>query len=152
DDVAAAVALTAPAVHLGVAWEDDAVARAVEASWGVPFFLQSIGRFAWQLRRGGTIRRADAETAVELAFADARGLYLARWELLTGAQRSFVSALARLGDEAAVAEVAAELGRRPAGLGRVRADLVARGVVETAGRGRVRFPLPGFATWVVERD
>ncbi len=152
DDVAAAVALTAPAAHLGVAWEDGAVARAVEASWGVPFFLQSIGRFAWQLRRGGTIRRADAETAVELAFADARGLYLARWELLTGAQRSFVSALARLGDEAAVADVAAELGRRPAGLGRVRADLVARGVVETAGRGRVRFPLPGFAAWVVERD
>lgn len=152
DDAAAAHALVAPAAHLGVSWEDDAAGRAVEASWGVPFFLQSIGRFAWQLRRGGTIRRADAETAVELAFADARGLYLARWELLTEAQRSFVSALAGLGGEAAVAEVATALGRRPASLGRVRSDLVARGVVEAAGKGRVRFPLPGFAAYVTERD
>ena len=47
-----------------------------------------------------------------------------------------------------VADLAAALGRAPGRLGRVRSDLVARGVVEPAGRGRVRFPLPGFAEYV----
>lgn len=148
DDDAAAHALVAPAAHLRVTWEDDAVARAVVASWGVPFFLQSIGRFAWQLRRGATIRRADVDAAVELAFADARGLYASRWEQLTALQRTFVTALAEAGGEADLADLADALGRPAAGLGRVRSDLVARGVVEPAGRGRVRFPLPGFADHV----
>lgn len=121
---------------------------AVRSSWGVPFLLQSIGRFAWQLRSGAVITRDDAAAAVELALADARGLFAARWEQLTQAQQFFVGALADAGGEADLGDLAAALGRAPGRLGRVRSDLVARGVVEPAGRGRVRFPLPGFAEYV----
>ncbi len=94
------------------------------------------------------ITRDDAAAAVELALADARGLFAARWEQLTQAQQSFVGALADAGGEADLGDLAAALGRAPGRLGRVRSDLVARGVVEPAGRGRVRFPLPGFAEYV----
>lgn len=148
---AAGRALTAPADHLGVAWAPAAVARAVAASRGVPYFLQSIGRFAWELRRGGRITAADADDAVELAFADAQGMFLARWDQATPAQQAFMAALAALGGEAAVAQVAERLGRTSAGLGRVRADLLARGVLESPARGRVRFTLPGFARFVASR-
>lgn len=148
DDDAAAHALRAPAAHLRVSWEEGAVDLAVRSSWGVPFLLQSIGRFAWQLRTGAVITRDDAAAAVELALADARGLFAARWEQLTQAQQSFVGALADAGGEADLGDLAAALGRAPGRLGRVRSDLVARGVVEPAGRGRVRFPLPGFAEYV----
>jgi len=101
DDDAAAHALRAPAAHLRVSWEEGAVDLAVRSSWGVPFLLQSIGRFAWQLRTGAVITRDDAAAAVELALADARGLFAARWEQLTQAQQSFVGALADAGGQGA---------------------------------------------------
>lgn len=152
DGAAAAVALAAPAAHLGVTWAPDAVSLAISESWGVPFFLQSIGRFAWQLRDAATITRADAAAAAELAFADAEGLFLARWERSTAAQQALVGALAALGGEAALGDVAARLGRTPASLARVRADLVASGVVEVPAPGRLTFTLPGFAEFVAGRS
>ncbi|MEW9503544.1 hypothetical protein, partial [Jeotgalibacillus marinus] len=65
------------------------------------------------------------------------------------AQQAVITALAALGGEAPLAAVAERLGRTERSLGRVRADLVARGVIE--GReGRLRFTVPGFAAFVVE--
>ncbi len=152
DAAAAATALTAPAAHLGVRWEPAALARAVGESWGVPYFLQAVGSFAWQVRENAVITLADAEAAIALAFAEAQGMYLARWEGSTPAQQAVITALAALGGEAPLAEVAARLGRGVRSLSRVRADLLARGVVEDRGPGRLRFTLPGFADFVAARS
>lgn len=149
DDAAAAGALTEPATHLGIRWDPAAVDRAVAESWGVPYMVQSIGSFAWQVRAGESISLPDVDAAVGLALAEARGMHLARWDGSTPAQQAVITALAALGGEAPLAAVAERLGRTERSLGRVRADLVARGVIE--GReGRLRFTVPGFAAFVVE--
>lgn len=141
---AARAALTEPAAHLGVTWEEKAVDDVVEISWAVPYFLQAIGREAWELKQGETITRDDAGAATLLAFEDAQSLFRSRWEALTVAQRSLVAALAARGGTATVKEVGEDLGRTPAQLSRPRAELVARGIV-VADSGRLRFTLPGFA-------
>lgn len=147
---AAGEALTAPARHLGVTWEEDGLVHAVAETWGVPYFLQSVGRIAWDLHSGDQITAPDARGAVALAFTEAQGLFRARWDQATPAQQSVIAALAALGGDADVAAVAEKMGRTTGSLSRVRADLVARGFVEAPRSGRVRFTLPGFAEFVVQ--
>ncbi|MDO5494739.1 MAG: ATP-binding protein [bacterium] len=142
---AAREALTAPARHLGVAWGKGALEEVLAATWSVPYFLQATGRYAWELKRARTISREDARSAVALAFDEAQGIYRARWDGLTEAQRALVEALAAAGGEASMRELAEFLGRTPAQLGRPRAELVARGIAVAPSSGRLAFTLPGFA-------
>ncbi len=142
---AALTALTEPARHVGVQWEEGAAEDVVEATWAVPYFLQAVGRYAFELRRAGTIRRVDAHAAVGLAFEEAESIFRVRWDGLTEAQRGLVVALSKRGGEASLAELAADRGRTTAQLSRPRSQLIARGVVEASSSGRLRMTLPGFA-------
>lgn len=56
------------------------------------------------------------------------------------------------GEAAARSEIARILGRESRSLSDVRTRLIDRGIVESAGRGMLRFTIPGFADYLRDED
>lgn len=156
DDVTAAQVLTAPAAQLGVAWDEAALAAAVRAADGYPQSLQIIGSATWEAtrpRRGDTITAADVERGWEAAQNDLASLFDARWAVATDAERAFLIAMAsQPGPVVRRGDIAEALGVPTEALGMVRRNLINKGIVEDAGRGLLRFTVPGFDGFVRQQD
>lgn len=145
-------ALTSPAADLGVPWTDGALRRAEEIARGYPYLLQLIGWAAWDLRRpaageaidAGTVDQAQVEVQERLT-----RLFRSRWDNATATERQFLAAMAGAGGEVVLrADLARILGRESRSLSDVRTRLIDRGIVEAAGRGRLRFTIPGFGEYL----
>lgn len=156
DDATAARVLTAPAEQLGVSWDPEALDIAVTAADGYPQSLQIIGSATWDAarpRRGGVLTVADVERGWEAAQSDLVSLFDARWSVATEAERSFLVAMAGLdGPIVRRGAIAEALGVPTEALGMVRRNLINKGIVEDAGRGLLRFTVPGFDRFVLAQD
>jgi hypothetical protein len=115
-EAASAGALVVPALNRGVEWAPAGLASAVATAGGYPYFLQSIGKHVWDNARSSPIDVGD----VKVGLAEARrevdeGLYRARWERATPAQRDMLRALAGIGGEGAgaVADIAKAMTPEP---------------------------------------
>lgn len=157
-DGAQVTALRDPAAEIGVAWTAEALARAVELAAGYPYAVQLYGDAAWAAAGrpdpGGTIDSShidEATTSVEHALDS---LYAARWAAASPKQQDFLSAMASLQqDEEPVtrADIAERMSRPSASLSLVRDELVSKGIVGAAGRGKLTFTVPGFGAYVREK-
>ena len=151
-DVAVAEALRLPAQELGVAWSDDAILAAIASAGGYPHRVQLIGDAAWEVGRpdvGDVIRVAQVRTGVEHAEQRMAGVFRSRMAKINPEQRRVVMAMAELGDgPVSRAALAGRLGLTSEALSRPRKELIDRGLVETAGRGLLRFTIPGFAEFL----
>ena len=152
DDRAAAEVLTAPAEQLGVSWSPAALSRAVAAADGYPQSLQIIGSATWDaaLPTAGAVLTLDD---VDRAWPDAQrhltSLFEARWSVASGTERAFIRAMAASPDEVVRrGAIAATLGVGTEALGMTRRSLISKGIIEEAGRGLLRFTVPGFADFV----
>lgn len=154
DSDATVDALTAPARANGVAWEPDALAAAVAATGGYPYFIQACGSHVWAVRVTDTITLDDARIGIESARTEVdQGLYQSRWERATPTQRAFMSAMA-LDDEApsSMAELVSRLGKkRTTDLSVNRRDLIRSGQIYTPERGLVAFTVPGMADFIARQ-
>ena len=65
----ARAALVEPARHRQVDYDEDAVASAIEWTGGYPFFIQQLGKHAWNLAESSPIAKADVEAAMPVARA-----------------------------------------------------------------------------------
>jgi len=151
-DVAVAEALRLPAQELGVSWSDDAILAAIESAGGYPHRVQLIGDAAWEAGRpdaGDVIGKAQVRMGAEHAEQRMAGVFRSRMAKINPEQRRFVMAMAELGDGAVSrAALAGRLGVASEALSRPRKELIDRGLVETAGRGLLRFTIPGFAEFL----
>lgn len=154
---AAAVALAGPARRLGVEWDPDALTRALDVAQGFPYSLQLIGDATWiaagRPDRGAVLTPDDvarAETAMQI---DLDALFRSRWQSSTPAERRILRAIAEIGGDGPVqrADIAARLSASTEELSVPRARLLDKGLVQTAGRGRLEFTIPGFADYVLNR-
>lgn len=143
-DEAAGEAIRTPAVELGAAFSDDAVAAIVAESGGYPYFLQSWGFHTWNVAVDEPISAADvdrAAPAVRRALDDA--FFAARLARIPPSQLSYARALAELGPgphrSGAVAE---HLGRATQGVAAVRDRLVSDGLLYSPRYGLVAFAVP----------
>jgi hypothetical protein len=156
DDGTAAQVLTAPAEQLRVTWDDAALAAAVTAADGYPQSLQIIGSATWDAARpasGDTLTLADLERGWETAQNDLVSLFEARWSVATESERAFLVAMAGLdGPVVRRGAIADALGVPTEALGMVRRNLINKGIVEDAGRGLLRFTVPGFDRFVLAQD
>jgi hypothetical protein len=144
---AARAALTEPARQQGVKFTLDAVARAIEWTAGYPFFIQQIGKHAWNAAEKSPIRLGDVETAIRSAQeALDSSLYEVRVQRATPAERRYLRAMAELGrGPYRSGAVASKLGKSSAALSQLRDRLIGKGLIyATEDFGHLDFSVPRF--------
>ena len=143
----ARAALVEPARQQGVDYEEDAVARALAWTHGYPFYIQQLGKHAWNNARVSPISLADVEAAMPAAQAALdTSIYEVRIQRATDQERRYMRAMAELGDGPyRSGVVAAKLGRRTPEVSMIRQKLIDKGLVyATEDYGHVDFTVPLF--------
>ncbi len=146
-------ALALPARAQGVEYTEDALTLMLDHAEGYPYFLQEWGRGVWDVAVASPIGVEDVEAAVpEVERKLARDFFSVRLERATPAERRYCAAMAALGDGAQEsARIAAALDYssvRTAST--LRASLIEKGVIYSAGRGELDFTVPRFAAFLRE--
>ena len=149
-------ALTAPMAAHGLSWDARALQRAVSFSGGYPYFVQMIGKHAWNIAALPIITETDVDAAIQDAsFEIDTGLYASRWQRATPAEQQYMQAMADLRPDGApvrVADLLAPLGKeKPGQLSPVRSNLISKGLVYVPDRGEVAFTVPGMAQYVARQ-
>ncbi|MEL7026246.1 MAG: ATP-binding protein [Pseudomonadota bacterium] len=146
DPVAARRVLAIPAKSEGVEFTDDALDSIVEKTRAYPYFLQTWGKFCWDLAEHSPITAEDVETAGPeiLAHLD-RNFFRVRYDRCSNAERQYLRGLAELGPgEHASGRVAQVLGTTSDKISRIRAGLIDIGMVYSPEYGMTAFTVPKF--------
>jgi len=140
-------ALVEPARHQHVDYEPAAVALALEWTRGYPFYIQQLGKHAWNLAKTSPITTGDVEAAVPAAqqALDA-SIYEVRIQRATREERRYMRAMAELGEGPyRSGQVAAKLGRSTSELSMARQHLIDKGLAyATEDYGHIDFTVPRF--------
>lgn len=125
----------------------DLIRRAAEATAGYPFLIQLVGYFLWKEAENASGKVDD--TAVVLAI-DAANRRHARTvieaALSTASQRDleYLHAMAEDGGPSVAGDIGRRIEAKPNLVANYRARLLAEGLIERAGRGKVTFAIPGL--------
>lgn len=147
----ATAALVEPARQLRVDYDPDAVDRALLWTGGYPFYIQQLGKHAWNIADGSPINLAAVEAAMPAAESalDA-SIYEVRVQRATDQERRYLRAMAELGaGPYRSGDVAAKLGRKSGAVSVTRQRLLDKGLVyATEDYGYVDFTVPRFAEFM----
>ncbi|MGH2797470.1 MAG: hypothetical protein ACRDM0_07295 [Thermoleophilaceae bacterium] len=148
----ARAALVEPARQQGVEYVEDAVELALSWTEGYPFYIQQLGKHAWNLANESPITPADIEAAMPAAqTALDSSIYEVRVQRATDQERRYMRAMAELGrGPYRSGAVAAALGKKTAAVSMIRQRLLDKGLVyATEDYGYVDFTVPRFAEFMV---
>jgi AAA ATPase domain len=151
DSGAATAALVEPARAQGVTYADDAAELALEWTEGYPFYIQQIGKHAWNQAASSPITREDVEEALPAAQAALdRAIYEVRIQRATANERKYMRAMAELGEGPyRSGAVARKLGQASTALSTVRQRLIDKGLLyATEEYGYIDFSVPRFAEFM----
>ncbi len=151
DPEAATAALVEPARAQDVGYADDAVELALEWTQGYPFYIQQIGKHAWNQATDSPITRADVDRALPAAQAALdRAIYEVRVQRATANERKYMRAMAELGDGPYQSgAVARRLGQPSTAVSPVRQRLIDKGLIyATEDYGYIDFSVPRFAEFM----
>ena len=143
---AARQAIENPARSEGVTFVDEALQRIVTITQGYPYFLQEWGNHAWNAAEASPIDLGDVERASEAAIAALdESFFRVRFDRLTGAERRYLRAMAKLGaGPHRSGDVAEILTRKVESLGPTRSQLISKGMVWSPRHGETAFTVPLF--------
>jgi AAA ATPase domain len=148
----ATAALVEPARQQQVEYEPEAIDLALTWTGGYPFFIQQLGKHAWNFANTSPITKEDLEAAM-LAAQQAldSSIYEVRIQRATDQERRYMRAMAELGSGPYKSgDVAARLGRKTSEVSVVRQRLLEKGLVyATEDYGYVDFTVPRFAEFMV---
>ncbi len=158
DRLSADQALGAPASREEVEYEQKALDLLYEKSGGYPYFVQAYGKATWDHAPRSPITAEDVRVAAPEAEAElAVGFFGSRYERATPAEREYMRAMAALSAaeptddmDAAVptADIAKQLGRKPASLSPARDALIKKWLIYSGERGTVAFTVPHFVRYL----
>lgn len=152
DDNDAADALTGPAALHEVQWEPQLIDRVIAQAQGYPYFLQLYGDALWNTcspDAGGVLTVSALDQAQEQVRAELTTMFRARWAKATPAEQRLLAAMSHFGEEPVRrSDLAGQLNVTSNDLSIPRRDLIDKGLIETAGRGNLRFTTPGFAAFI----
>jgi AAA ATPase domain len=143
----ARVAFVEPARHRQVDYEEEAVAHALVWTGGYPFYIQQLGKHAWNLAKTSPITKRDVEAAIPVAQrALDTSIYEVRIQRATREERRYMRAMAELGEGPyRSGQVAAKLGRSTTEVSMTRQHLIDKGLAyATEDYGYVDFTVPRF--------
>jgi AAA ATPase domain len=143
----AKAAFVEPARREGVEYQHEASALALEWTRGYPFYIQQLGKHAWNLAAISPITAANVEEAIPIARAalDA-SIYEVRIQRATVEERRYMRAMAELGaGPYRSGLVAGKLGRKTSEVSMTRQHLIDKGLIyATEDYGHVDFTVPRF--------
>jgi hypothetical protein len=140
-------ALAGPAGKLGVEYSEEAVAAALEWTEGYPFYIQQIGKHAWNLAGASPITLEVVREAMPAAQAALdRSIYEVRIQRATANEQRYMRAMADLGEGPyRSGAVAKRLGKPVSSLSPVRQQLLSKGLIySTEDYGYIDFTVPRF--------
>jgi hypothetical protein len=143
----AEAALVEPARAHGIDFEADAIAAALEWTAGYPFYIQQLGKHAWNLASSSPISLAVIERAEPAAQAALdQTMYEVRMQRATSAERRYMRAMAELGSGPyRSGDVARAAGKPTTALSPVRQSLLEKGLIyATEDYGHIDFTVPRF--------
>lgn len=147
----ATAALVEPARQQHVDYQPEAVDLALAWTGGYPFYIQQLGKHAWNLAGRSPITTADVEAAMPAAQAalDA-SIYEVRIQRATDQERRYMRAMAELGSGPyRSGDVAAKLDRKTSEVSMIRQRLLDKGLVyATEDYGYVDFTVPRFGEFM----
>jgi hypothetical protein len=147
----AAAALVEPARAQGVDYEADALALALDWTEGYPFYIQQIGKHAWNQASASPIAHSDVEGAQPAAQAALdRAIYEVRIQRATANERKYMRAMAELGEGPyRSGSVARKLGQASTAVSQSRQRLLNKGLIyATEDYGYIDFSVPRFAEYM----
>jgi AAA ATPase domain len=148
----ARAALVEPARQQQIAFEPQAIAVALGWTGGYPFYIQQLGKHAWNLAHASPITVADVEAAMPAAQAALdTSIYEVRIQRATDQERRYMRAMAELGEGPYKSgAVAAKLGRKTTEVSMIRQRLLDKGLVyATEDYGHVDFTVPRFSEFMI---
>lgn len=148
----ATAAFVEPARQQHVEYQPEAVDLALAWTGGYPFYVQQLGKHAWNLAGRSPITTADIEAAMPAAQAalDA-SIYEVRIQRATDQERRYLRSMAELGPGPyRSGDVAAKLDRKTSEVSMIRQRLLDKGLVyATEDYGYVDFTVPRFGEFMV---
>ncbi len=145
-DSAALLALTKPALSLGVTYEEEALKEVLKQTRGYPYFLQEWGKHCWQCTEKSPITLRDAKYATELAISELdSSFFRVRLERLTPSEKKYLRAMAEVGPGPyRSGDIAHLLKKEVQGVAPIRANLIAKGMIYSPDHGNNSFTVPLF--------
>ncbi len=153
DPSAARIALLRPIMDAGREVVDEALDVMVKASAGHPFTIQLLGYHSWQAafedRQAPRIEIEHVREATrEADLVELDQIVKPVWSGLSAMDRSFLAAMALDADTSNIGELADRMDRSPNYAQHYRRRLITAGLIESAGRGRVRFVHRATRDWL----
>lgn len=147
DEQDARAALVEPARRQGVSYETDAVRQALAWTRGYPFYIQQLGKHAWNLAANSPITAKDVDAAIPVAQASLdTSIYEVRVQRATAEERRYMRAMAELGEGPyRSGVVAGKLARKTSEVSMTRQHLIDKGLIyATEDYGYIDFTIPRF--------
>ncbi len=143
----AEAALVEPAKAQDVGFDEGAIAAALEWTAGYPFYIQQLGKHAWNLAAESPISLQVIESAKPAAQAALdQTMYEVRMQRATNTERRYMRAMAELGTGPyRSGDVARAAGKLTTTLSPVRQSLLEKGLIyATEDYGHIDFTVPRF--------
>lgn len=147
----ATAALVEPARRQRVEYAPAALIKALEWTAGYPFYIQQLGKHAWNLAAQTPIEIDDVERAMPAAQAALdKSIYEVRMQRATEGERRYMRAMAELGDGPyRSGQVAEKAGQSVTQASPTRQQLMTKGLIyATENFGYVDFTVPRFAEFL----
>lgn len=147
-------ALSEPARHRDVSWDEDALDHVFAETEGYPYFLQQYGKYIWDVASGDRITKEDARAGSR----DARGglddgFFLVRYERASTAERKFLHSMSRCnGPPYSIGDVTHALGKSDQrSISVPRNALIKKGLIYAPRHGTLDYTVPRFADYLRRR-
>lgn len=135
----------------GIEVSADLMSEAAEATEGYPFLIQLVGYYLWMEadRAGWTLGADSVRTAI--AAAQRRNTLVVVESALSDVSekdRDFLDAMAEQDGPSTAAQIGHIIESRPNLVSKYRNRLIAAGLIESAGYGKVDFAIPGLRQYL----
>ena len=130
----------------------EALLKAVKAIDGFPYMMQLVGYRSWQQAENeNVIGVREADEGIRLAEKDFESRVLKATAVeLSKVDIQFIKAMLPDEDVSEVSQIEKRMRKNAGYISRYRIRLIEQGVIEQAGRGKVRVSLPGLKKYIGE--
>ncbi len=144
-------ALQGPAQAEGVSFSREALQEVFRLTKGYPYFLQEWGYQTWNVAKASpiTLKAVHEATAKVIPQLD-RNFFRVRFDRLTPGEKTFLRAMAELGDTPCrLGDIAKLLKSKATSLSPLRAKLIKKGMIYSPSYGDMAFSVPLFDEFII---